>query len=94
MTNRVNVLGVGVSVLSLPTALDAIAGALRARRRGYICITGVHGVMEAQADPGFRKILNNAFLCTPDGMPMVWMGRIRGHAEMRRVYGPDLMLDV
>jgi N-acetylglucosaminyldiphosphoundecaprenol N-acetyl-beta-D-mannosaminyltransferase len=94
MTNRVNVLGVGVSVLNLPAALDAIAGALRTRRRGYICITGVHGVMEAQANPGFRKILNNAFLCTPDGMPMVWMGRLRGHAEMRRVYGPDLMLDV
>ena len=27
-------------------------------------------------------------------MPMVWMGKIRGHSEMRRVYGPDLMLDV
>jgi len=38
--------------------------------------------------------LNGAFLCTPDGMPMVWMGKIHGHAEMRRVYGPDLMLDV
>ena len=25
---------------------------------------------------------------------MVWMGKIRGHSEMRRVYGPDLMLEV
>ena len=94
MTNRVNVLGVGVSVLNLETALAAIAGAARARCKGYICVTGVHGVMEAQDDPAFRKILNNAFLCTPDGMPMVWMGKIRGQSEMRRVYGPDLMLDV
>ena len=91
---RVNVLGVGVSVLNLRTALDAIAGAVRARRPGYICVTGVHGVMEAQADENFRRILNGALLCTPDGMPMVWLGKIRGHAEMRRVYGPDLMLDV
>ena len=94
MATRVNVLGVGVSVLNLQTALAAIADAVRARRKGYICVTGVHGVMEAQTDPAFRKILNDAFLCTPDGMPMVWMGKIRGHAEMRRVYGPDLMLDV
>ena len=50
--------------------------------------------MEAQADAAFKKILNDAFLCTPDGMPMVWAGRLDGHAEMRRVYGPDLMLDV
>ena len=94
MTNRVNVLGVGVSVLNLRTALEAIAAAVRGRRKGFVCVTGVHGVMEAQNDPAFRNILNSAFLCTPDGMPMVWMGKIHGHSEMRRVYGPDLMLEV
>jgi N-acetylglucosaminyldiphosphoundecaprenol N-acetyl-beta-D-mannosaminyltransferase len=91
---RVNVLGVGISVLNLRTALDAIGEAVRARRKGYICVTGVHGVMEAQDDSGFKNILNRAFLCTPDGMPMVWAGKLNGHREMRRVYGPDLMLDV
>jgi N-acetylglucosaminyldiphosphoundecaprenol N-acetyl-beta-D-mannosaminyltransferase len=92
--NRVNVLGVGISVLNLQTALTEIAYAIRNRRKGYICVTGVHGVMEAQGDEPFRAILNNAFLCTPDGMPMVWAGKFRGHSEMRRVYGPDLMLDI
>jgi N-acetylglucosaminyldiphosphoundecaprenol N-acetyl-beta-D-mannosaminyltransferase len=91
---RVNVLGVGISILNLQSALDEIAAAVRARRKGYVCVTGVHGVIEAQSDAAFRKILNDAFLCTPDGMPMVWMGKIRGHSEMRRVYGPDLMLEV
>lgn len=92
--NRINVLGVGISVLNLEGARKEIAEAVRARRKGYICVTGVHGVMEAQEDESFRNILNNAFLCTPDGMPMVWLGRVRGHAGMRRVYGPDLMLDL
>lgn len=91
---RVNVLGVGISVLNLKTALAAMAQAVAERRKGYICITGVHGVMEAQDDPEFRRILNGAFLCTPDGMPMVWSGKLRGHREMSRVYGPDLMLEV
>ncbi len=94
LPNRVNVLGVGISVLNLNSALEAIAAAVRERHKGYICVTGVHGVMEAQDDADFRKILNGAFLCTPDGMPMVWAGKLRGHREMRRVYGPDLMLDV
>ncbi len=91
---RVNVLGVGISVLNLPAARAAIADAVRARRKGYICVTGVHGVMEAQDDAAFKKILNAAFLCTPDGMPMVWAGKLNGHRDMSRVYGPDLMLDV
>jgi len=94
VVERVNVLGVGVSVLNLQTALAAIADAVQQKRKGYICVTGVHGVMEAQNDENFRAILNQAFLCTPDGMPMVWMGKIHGHSEMRRVYGPDLMLEV
>ena len=94
MTNRVNVLGVGISVLNLKTALAAIADAVRERRKGYICVTGVHGVMEAQDDASFKKILNESFLCTPDGMPMVWAGKLNGQREMRRVYGPDLMLDL
>ncbi|HVU28387.1 MAG TPA: WecB/TagA/CpsF family glycosyltransferase [Verrucomicrobiae bacterium] len=91
---KVNVLGVGISVLNLRSALQAIADAVKSHRKGYICVTGVHGVMEAQDDVAFRKILNEAFLCTPDGMPMVWMGKWNGHHEMSRVYGPDLMLDV
>jgi N-acetylglucosaminyldiphosphoundecaprenol N-acetyl-beta-D-mannosaminyltransferase len=94
MTKRVNVLGVGLSALNLRTALAAIADAVRTRHQGYICVTGVHGVMEAQDDANFKKILNDAFLCTPDGMPMVWAGRLNGHRDMRRVYGPDLMLEV
>jgi N-acetylglucosaminyldiphosphoundecaprenol N-acetyl-beta-D-mannosaminyltransferase len=94
MTKRINVLGVGISVLNLRTALAAIAEAVRARHQGYICVTGVHGVTEAQDDAAFKKILNGAFLCTPDGMPMVWAGRLNGEREMSRVYGPDLMLEV
>lgn len=94
MTNRVNVLGVGISVLNLKTALAAIAQAVQTRQKGYICVTGVHGVMEAQEEPSFKTILNNAFLCTPDGMPMVWAGKFDGQRDMSRVYGPDLMLEV
>jgi N-acetylglucosaminyldiphosphoundecaprenol N-acetyl-beta-D-mannosaminyltransferase len=59
---------------------------------GYVCVTGVHGVMEAQRDPALRRILNSALANVPDGMPMVWVARGQGHASIERVYGPDLML--
>lgn len=91
---RANVLGVGVSALNLESALAQIARALAARTKGYVCVTGVHGVSEAQRDPQLRAILNRAFLNTPDGMPMVWVGRLQGFRAMDRVYGPDLMLRV
>ncbi|HEY0368516.1 MAG TPA: WecB/TagA/CpsF family glycosyltransferase, partial [Chthoniobacterales bacterium] len=49
---------------------------------------------EAEHDGELKHILNNALLTTPDGMPMVWMGRLEGKSRMRRVYGPDLMLNL
>jgi len=87
---RYNVLGVGVSALTLPHARDLVLGARGARQLGYVCVTPVHAVDEARRDPAFRKILNASFLTTPDGMPVVWLGP----SGVERVYGPDLMLAV
>jgi N-acetylglucosaminyldiphosphoundecaprenol N-acetyl-beta-D-mannosaminyltransferase len=92
--SRINVLGVGVSAINMSEALAHISQAVENKRKGYVCVTGVHGVSEAQSDPAFRRILNGAFLCTPDGMPLVWVGRCKGARQMDRVYGPDLMLEV
>jgi len=91
---RANVLGVGVSAINMEDALCRCEQAIHDRRKGYICVTGVHGIMESQRDAALRDILNRSFLCTPDGMPTVWVGRLQGHSTMRRVYGPDFMLEM
>jgi exopolysaccharide biosynthesis WecB/TagA/CpsF family protein len=93
-SDRVNVLGVGISAINMDTALEVIAGAIRRREKGYVCVTGVHGVMEAYDNEQVKKVLNEALLCTPDGMPMVWLSHIAGQKHVQRVYGPDLMLAV
>src|SRR5690606_956281 len=91
---RYNVLGVGVSALTLDQARDALINVRSRKHVGYVCVSGVHGVSEAQRDPALRDILNNAWLNTPDGMPLVWLGRWHGHRHVTRVYGPDLLLAV
>lgn len=94
LPRRTNVLGVGISAMSLETAVNLTFEAIDQKRKGYVCVTGVHGVIEAQDSEEFRNILNESFLTTPDGMPMVWVGKWNGHSEIQRVYGPDLMLAV
>ncbi len=91
---KFNVLGVAVSAMDLDIATRAVLDACAAQRRGYVCVTGVHGVTEAQGDEAFRRILNGAFLNTCDGMPLVWAGRSAVGPSVQRVYGPDLMLRV
>jgi N-acetylglucosaminyldiphosphoundecaprenol N-acetyl-beta-D-mannosaminyltransferase len=59
-----------------------------------VAVTGMHGLMEARHDPSFKAILNSADFVVPDGMPLVWFGRLRGVKLPRRVYGPELMMRV
>jgi N-acetylglucosaminyldiphosphoundecaprenol N-acetyl-beta-D-mannosaminyltransferase len=87
---RYNVLGVGVSALTLGQARDLIVGVRGRKGLGYVCLCTVHGIGEARRDPEFRRIVNASWLNTPDGMPVVWMGP----PSVERVYGPDLMLAV
>lgn len=91
---RFNVLGVGLCALSLKKATALIIARSKERPAGYVCVTGVHGVIESLSSDDVRLIHNKAYLVTPDGMPMVWLGRLHGWSNVTRVYGPDLMLSV
>jgi len=93
---RFNVLGVGVHALSLPVARDMVIAAARAEtgKPNYVCFCDVNSVSSAQRDPAHLNRLNRSFLTTPDGMPLVWLGKRAGHKSTSRVYGPDLVLEI
>lgn len=92
--NRVDVLGVHVSAVTPTSALEIVTRWVEERTRTYLCVTGVHGVMESQHDPRVRDIHNASGLTVPDGMPLVWCAHRAGAVNVQRVYGPDLMLSV
>lgn len=89
---RVDVLGVGVSAINMDMAVAEVSRWVDEGEHHYVCVTGVHGVMESQRDPELLRIHNESGLTTPDGMPMVWAGKKAGADWMTRVYGPDFML--
>jgi N-acetylglucosaminyldiphosphoundecaprenol N-acetyl-beta-D-mannosaminyltransferase len=89
---RTNVLGVGINDVTLGSALNEVEKAVSVPGTvGYVTVTGVHGVIESQDDPALKRIHNLSFLSLPDGIPMVWMGRLQGHPDMEQVCGPDFM---
>jgi N-acetylglucosaminyldiphosphoundecaprenol N-acetyl-beta-D-mannosaminyltransferase len=92
MVDRANILGVGVSAINQQMALVAMAQWIARRQPHYICVTGVHGLVESYRSEELRAVHNAAGLVTPDGMPLVWISRVMGFHQVERVYGPDLML--
>lgn len=91
---QVELLGVRVNQTSYFDATHAVLDAANDRRSRYVCIANVHMLMEANDSGAFKAIVNDADLVTPDGMPLVWMMRIKGVRNQQRVYGPTLMLHV
>jgi N-acetylglucosaminyldiphosphoundecaprenol N-acetyl-beta-D-mannosaminyltransferase len=90
---KLNVLGTSVAALNPEAALRLITGWLSEETTGrYVSVVDVHCIMQSQRRREVREAYNSADACMPDGMPLTWVGRSRGHGAMSRVYGPDLML--
>ena len=90
---RVNILGVGVSAVDRSLALDQMECWIENQVRTYIVVCPVYTIMRAQDDATLGRIINQAGMVTPDGMPLVFLSRRRGQKQVGRVYGPDLLLD-
>lgn len=92
---RFNVLGVGIDAVDMADTIRVFERAVEGTEPpGCICPMGVAGIMEARRNPKLQAVLNRSLLNTPDGMPLVWLGKGFGYKNIRRVYGPDVMRDV
>jgi N-acetylglucosaminyldiphosphoundecaprenol N-acetyl-beta-D-mannosaminyltransferase len=89
---RLDLLGVRVSEVTVPSAVGIIDGWIRSRRKTYICVAPASTLVDCQKNDDYRNIVNRADMVTPDGMPVVWLGKARGSRVIERTYGPDLML--
>src|SRR5437879_1781102 len=90
LPRRHRLLGVPISVLSLPEVVTAVARAARGAG-GYVGVCNVHSVVTAVRDTDLGEALENALVNTPDGMPLVWALRLLGYSSATRVYGQLLM---
>lgn len=85
------ILDIPVSLVGLESAITAIVGWIERKQAHFVCVRDVHGVMRAQEDPALMQLHAGAGMVTPDGMPLVWLARRRGHTEVSRACGADLV---
>jgi len=88
-----NLLGVDVSTTTFEAARDRVLNAAQNGAKLSVHYVSVNTIVEANRQPDLKVLLNGGDLVAPDGMPLVWLGRVRGH-EMSRTYGPDSMLAI
>jgi N-acetylglucosaminyldiphosphoundecaprenol N-acetyl-beta-D-mannosaminyltransferase len=91
----VRILGSRVHLLSAAGTANHIEHWVRNHdgRCRQVVVTGFHGLMEAHKRPTIRSILNGADLWIPDGIAPVWLARMRGHRNVVRTPGAELMAE-
>lgn len=88
-----------ISVIGVPlfngsiddAATEVISQILKDGYKHSHCVsaTGAHGIVASKHDPEFRNVLNSFYMNLADGMPGVWISKMKGAAKIKRCYGPD-----
>ncbi len=85
------VLSTPVTALRFDQATRTILRWAHGHESKAVCVANVHMLMEARGNKEFDRILNNADMVTPDGMPLVWMLKLLGRKGQDRVAGMELL---
>jgi len=83
--------GIFVAAVDLAFARDFLGQHASNAHGEYVAVTGAHGIVESAHDERIRSAHQQALMVVPDGMPLVWLGRLLGYNSVGRVYGPELM---
>ncbi len=92
MLLKERIYGLLVSYGTIDEVVEKVISQISKGKFGYICAVNVHMVMEAYESETFKNIVNNALVACPDGMPLVWGLKKRGHKNQTRICGFDLCM--
>lgn len=87
------VAGIPVDICTNEQVMGQIARAIQNRRPLRVHTLNVDHVVLAHRDAEFVTAICSASMVVPDGMPIVWVLRLRGYPAVR-VTGTDLMSDM
>lgn len=90
MSNRLNVLGVGVDTYSMAEAADVLVSAMDNDKPFAVYTPNSEIILYAYKNPDYMEIINRGDMITPDGIGVVHASKILKRPLKERVGGFDL----
>jgi N-acetylglucosaminyldiphosphoundecaprenol N-acetyl-beta-D-mannosaminyltransferase len=91
LRRRLELAGALVDQVDLTTAVERIHGFLLSGAAHQVMTVNLDFLTIAQRDAGFRETINRADLAVADGMPLVWVSRLKGQPLAQRITGVELV---
>jgi len=88
---RIDLGGTAIDQVDFEQAVDRIRDFLCSGRSHQVVTANLDFLSIAERNPEFRATINAADLAVADGMPLVWLSRLRGQPLPQRVTGVELV---
>ncbi len=85
------IFGIPVNALTYQDAVDWVTESVATGRRSWILAINPEKIMKALSDEKLRRLLLQADLFIPDGIGVLWAGKVLGKRFPQRVTGVDFL---
>lgn len=88
---RYDVVGTEVSAVSMRALIETVAGWRGDGQVHHVCFADVNSVIQARDNPAMRSALAAADVVSPDGTPLMLVGRLLHGRTVSKTSGPDFL---
>lgn len=87
---RVKFLNTEVDNVTLEEALHEIEALVEKRTPSYVVTPNINHIVILDADEEFKEVYQNADLILTDGLPLIWLSKLKRNPIKEKVSGSDL----
>lgn len=88
--SRVKFLNTEIDNLTMDESIRAIDKLVQNRKPSYVVTPNVDHIVKLDSDEEFRNVYKNADLILTDGMPLIWISKLKKTPIKEKVSGSDL----
>ncbi|ELC8348631.1 WecB/TagA/CpsF family glycosyltransferase [Clostridium perfringens] len=87
--SRMNFLNIEVDNLTMNEAIDRAEELIIKKKPSYVVTPNVDHIVKLENDKEFQEVYKNADLILTDGMPLIWISKIKGNPIKEKISGSD-----
>ncbi len=89
-TNRMKFLNTEIDNLTMQESLEIIDELINRKKPSYVVTPNVDHIVKLEEDTEFQDVYENADLILTDGMPLIWISKMKKTPIKEKVSGSDL----
>lgn len=87
--SRMNFLNTEIDNLTMNEAIDKAEELILKKKPSYVVTPNVDHIVKLETDEEFQNVYKNADLILTDGMPLIWISKMKGNPIKEKISGSD-----